>query len=322
MRSIPAVVAVLTVVVPVVSCSRQAVLHTVTYDVAPDGRSLLFVASGGGGSGLFRLSLPDMRVSVFLDGSGFEASLAINRQGMVAYTDSGGPEDPGQLHVVTFAGKETWVGRSGSHETSADFDATGEGLVFASAAQLRPKSTGGKIWDDWSVCSVRISARASVRVLTSGQYSGISRVTCSPGDRDAVVFAANDSSGAAAGTNVYALRVSGTTDRNPRRITRGSDPTYSPDGKQVAYISDEGRPFQYEVWCMDPSGENRRQLTSTGGYKTWPCYSANGEQVLYLQYPDPANGGYPELWSVALSGGLTHRLADRGIFQHPRTWRR
>ena len=68
-----------------------------------------------------------------------------------------------------------------------------------------------------------------------------------------------------------------------RRLTRHKSidisPTWSPDGKQIAFVSDrEGSP---QLWVMNADGSNKRRLTYQGKYNQSPDWSPKGDLIAY-----------------------------------------
>ena len=62
---------------------------------------------------------------------------------------------------------------------------------------------------------------------------------------------------------------------DPRKLTSESydseDPTWSPDGRFIAFSSN--RAGKYHLYVMQASGENQRRLTGSGGDDTKPSWS-------------------------------------------------
>ena len=55
--------------------------------------------------------------------------------------------------------------------------------------------------------------------------------------------------------------------------------SYSPDGKQILFVSDrDGDP---DIYVMNANGENVRQLTNTPGYDGGPFFSPDGKWITY-----------------------------------------
>ena len=91
-----------------------------------------------------------------------------------------------------------------------------------------------------------------------------------------------------------------------RRLTddrfRDRAPVWSPDGKEIAFYSDRGGPYQ--VWTIHPDGSGLRQLVSVDGAANLPTYSPDGTRMaLSCIWGSPARqGGFvmADLGSAAL----------------------
>lgn len=81
-------------------------------------------------------------------------------------------------------------------------------------------------------------------------------------------------------SDIFVSSLDGSGRRNLTRH-RGIDtsPTWSPTGRQIAFISDRsGSP---QVWVMDADGSNVRRLVQEGGHCDSPDWSPDGRFILY-----------------------------------------
>jgi Tol biopolymer transport system component len=89
---------------------------------------------------------------------------------------------------------------------------------------------------------------------------------------------------------------------DPRLLTPdtadNTDPTWSPDGRWIAFVSD--RTGEPQIYVMRSDGTGRRQITRAVGGATQPAWSPGG---LFLVY---AHGG--DLWTITAIGVFAHRL--------------
>jgi len=72
--------------------------------------------------------------------------------------------------------------------------------------------------------------------------------------------------------------------RVQRQLTNGAEidvsPTWSPDGRQIAFVSSRtGTP---QVYVMGADGSSPRRITFQGGYNTSPCWSPKGDLIAYV----------------------------------------
>jgi Tol biopolymer transport system component len=83
-----------------------------------------------------------------------------------------------------------------------------------------------------------------------------------------------------------------------------TEPTVSPDGEWVAYVSDKATPNSLELWVRRFDGSGERQLTHDGANKSGPSFSPDGRSLIY-----EVNGG---LQIISLDGGSPRELVPRG----------
>jgi len=75
------------------------------------------------------------------------------------------------------------------------------------------------------------------------------------------------------------IRIADRDGRNDRLLAEGTSPSWSPDGRRIAYSArTAGR---WQVWAMLPTGEDPIQLTSEGGED--PIWSPDGRLIAYTQ---------------------------------------
>ena len=59
-----------------------------------------------------------------------------------------------------------------------------------------------------------------------------------------------------------------------RQVTRGSQPTWSPDGRRIAFVRGKPDPDSWEIYVMNADGSGARKLTK-GASPAWqPLASA------------------------------------------------
>ncbi|MEK6545354.1 MAG: hypothetical protein AABZ28_02345, partial [Nitrospinota bacterium] len=109
-----------------------------------------------------------------------------------------------------------------------------------------------------------------------------------------------------------------------RRITDGSSidyhPEFSPDGKQIVFISKidntekmkkgefwHKTSYSLNLWLMDSDGKNRRQLTSGEAQDFAPRFTPDGKKVIFVS--NRRNGRW-DIWSINSDGSNLNRITE------------
>ncbi len=89
-------------------------------------------------------------------------------------------------------------------------------------------------------------------------------------------------------------------------------PSWSPDGSKIAFVSDRlGSP---QIFIMNSDGSGVRRLTRSGTYNVNPSWSPKGDRILYSrQHP----GGF-QIHSISPDGSDDTQLTTQGRNENPR----
>jgi TolB protein len=94
----------------------------------------------------------------------------------------------------------------------------------------------------------------------------------------------------------------------PRRLTTSAaidtEPVFSPDGRQVFFVSDRGGGPQ--IYRMPASGGSAERVTFSGSYNISPALSPDGRTLAYIN----RNGSAFRLTTLDLSNGTVQTLSD------------
>ena len=114
-------------------------------------------------------------------------------------------------------------------------------------------------------------------------------------------------------SEIYVMDIDGS---NPLRLTinpaRDYDPSWSPDGDRIAFVSNRNR-GQEQIFVMDSDGQNVTGLTTQWTHQQ-PALSPDGEKIAYVR-----NQGGRQVWVMDADGGNQRRLTQIGKNELP-TW--
>lgn len=115
----------------------------------------------------------------------------------------------------------------------------------------------------------------------------------------------------------FTLKVADVDGHNPRSLLVSSEPimspSWSPDGKKIAYVSFEKKKSQ--VYIVNVASGSRQLVTNFSGINGAPAWSPDGRQLAVVL----SKGGAPNIYSVNLqSGSITQLTFGKAIDTEPR----
>ena len=202
--------------------------------------------------------------------------------------------------AALLAAGASWLGRSAAPDAEARWssftrisEAAGEETSPALSPDGGTVAYSMRVNGSWDIYSQRVGGRNATPIVNDPERHERG-VAFSP-DGSLIAFHESSATGG--------IFVAGATGEAVRRVTdNGFDPAWSPDGKQIAFATEEindptARYGDSTIWIAEVSGGTPRKVIETDAVQ--PSWSPSGERLVYWRN----QGGQRDIYTVAAAGG-------------------
>lgn len=107
-------------------------------------------------------------------------------------------------------------------------------------------------------------------------------------------------------TDLFMMRPDGTGISRLNTPGGGSDASWSPDGRRIAFSSDPEGDGDVDIFVMNVDGTELRQLTNSPGLDAWPDWFRGGRQIAFAS----DRSGLPHIYVMSADGSEQRQLTD------------
>ena len=202
--------------------------------------------------------------------------------------------------AALLAAAASWFGPSAPPDTEARWsaftrisEAAGEETSPALSPDGGTVAYSMRVNGNWDIYSQRVGGRNATPIVNDPGRNERG-VAYSP-DGALIAFHESNANGG--------IFVAGATGEAVRRVTdNGFDPAWSPDGKQIAFATEEindptARYGDSTIWVVGVSGGTPRKVLEADAVQ--PSWSPSGERLVYWRNA----GGQRDIYTMAVAGG-------------------
>ena len=262
------------------------------------------LTQSGGSTSSYSSSLADVEVAAYATGA---SNVAFHQPGATIYHREGNRQFPAEYLLVE-SDDATWPE---SAERTLVLRVTPK-----AAGDFKVQVRGWLCADGYTQCE-RVPTEGAVQDQ-QGWFAESETVNVASQPATAVSRIAFVSNRDMAGIDVYVMDEDGS---NVVRLTQGSEselifgPTWSPDGRRIAFWSIRDTSDRFDIYVMDADGSNIVRLTQGSGseFNSMPTWSPDGRRIAFASSRDRGVGQW-DIYAMDADGSnvvrLTHGSGD------------
>jgi Tol biopolymer transport system component len=201
------------------------------------------------------------------------------------------PEEDGNLDTVRITASEGTITQSGTTSGTWNWSMATTEVCADQTKTITITATDSGGVSSTASFSLIVRDVQSIRSVPNGKiaYQGIDHDDPDRKDR------------------IYTIDPTGGTPSNvTNNATTDGQPSYSPDGKKIAYSGYDGQ--DSEIYTINVDGGQKVQLTHNTTHDEWPSYSPDGSKIAY-EGRDPA-GLDREILTIDVAGGTPSNVTN------------
>lgn len=295
-----------------------------TFDLSPNGKTIVFSGNGNGGKDLYLLDLATRQVSQLTNTPDCENYPSFSPNGKTIVYQCGktaGPNKSCHLFLRSLDGKHIRQ-LTNTQQTSDDnphFSPDGEKIVFARSQKFHARVRGDNPWSDTDVFVINRDGSHLYQV-THLNNEGVMRPRFYPDNRH-ILFENTNAGGSTWPPDVQ-MHISRADIQGQEPVREAikfsgmdSSPFFYPGGKQIVFSGNFGG--KLDLYRVSLDGHHPVKILSgrsNTGFSS-PVVSSDGRSIYCLERYDP------NLYTMNANGTGLRQIADSTLFSDPMHWK-